>query len=76
MNTHTKKVAKSDLNIQKAIVSMDVKVTYNDVYKTVEVLREKGTTAVRHLYEVMNDVYNVYSLIQKRDEQKLWKNLN
>lgn len=52
---------------------MDVKVTYNDVYKTVEVLREKGTTAVRHLYEVMNDVYNVYSLIQKRDEQKLWK---
>src|SRR6056300_1570255 len=73
MNKTTNKVAKSDLNIQKAIVSMDVKVTYNDVYKTVEVLREKGTTAVRHLYEVMNDVYNVYSLIQKRDEQKLWK---
>lgn len=52
---------------------MDVKVTYNDVYKTVEVLREKGTTAVRHLYEVMNDVYNVYTLIKQRDEQKLWK---
>ena len=73
MNKTTNKVAKSDLNIQKAIVSMDVKVTYNDVYKTVEGLREKGTTAVRHLYEVMNDVYTVYSLIQKRDEAKLLK---
>lgn len=73
MNKTTNKVAISDKNIQKAIVSMDVKVTYNDIYKTVEVLREKGTTAVRHLYEVMNDVYTVYSLIQKRDEQKLLK---
>ena len=73
MNKTTNKVAKSDLNIQKAIVSMDVKVSYKDIYKTVEVLREKGTTAVRHLYEVMNDVYTVYSLIQKRDEQKLLK---
>jgi len=73
MNKTTNKVAKSDLNIQKAIVSMNEEVTYKDVYKTVEVLRQKGTTAVRHLYEVMNDVYNVYSLIQQRDEQKLWK---
>ena len=43
MNKTTNKVAKSDLNIQKAIVSMDVAVRNNDIYKHCNYLQEKGT---------------------------------
>jgi len=73
MNKTTNKVAKSDLNIQKAIVSMDVAVTNNDIYKHCAYLQERGTQVWNNLYDVMEEVYNLYSLLKVREEEKLLK---
>jgi len=73
MNKTTNKVAKSDLNIKKAIVSIDVAVTNNDIYKHCAYLQERGTQVWNNLYDVMEEVYNLYSLLKVREEEQLLK---